>query len=462
MANKIQAFFNSFIGNKPNDKDLSNALFGMMGGKFSAYDNKKTTILEKGYGINPDVFAIVNKSALKAVSIPYEIKKVKDKKSLKKLKSFEIELSPIQLLRKQIIESEAYENDTLEFPMEQPNPLQTWSDIFSLYKTYIDVVGDFYLYMICPEDGTNKGVPKQCYALPADKMQIVLKKDVDLMSDESPIDYYLFTEGTGYIEFPEKDVIHIKTVNPFYSLNGSHLYGLSRLQAALRNIQSSNASIDNNNKTMANSGVFGFIHGKQGGTPLTPEQAQSLKQRLLEMDRDPGRLANIAGGSGEIAFTRISLTTDELKPFDFLNYDRGVICNALNFPLVLLGQDDKSGIGSSDRTIEAKKTLVVDNIMPDLKMLAESLQKHFFPRFKGFENCVMDFDISELPEMQQDMTALVGWLEKSPITKNEFRVALKYLPLQIEGMDSIYLPMNLQAIDAEITNTNEIDNAFNE
>lgn len=457
MAGTLRNLYDKFTGKSKTNNNID-ALLGLIGGKFTNYDNNKTTILKKGYGDNPDVFSIVNKSSMKAMSIPFEVKKLKSRKAYKKLQSFEIDIKPQQLLRKSIVESEAFEKETLDFPMEQPNPLQTWEDIISLYKIYIDVVGDFYLYMMSPEDGANKGVPIQCYALPADKIQIVLKKDVVLLDDENPIDYYLLTEGLGYTEFQSKDVIHIKTANPFFNLNGGHLYGLSRLMAALRNIQSSNLAIDNNNKTMANSGVFGFIHGKTNGTALSPDQAHSLKERLVQMDKNPERLANIAGASGEIAFTRISLTTDELKPFDYLKYDRNIMCNSLNFPEVLLGQES-GGIGNSDRTIEAKKTLLVDNIMPDLLMFARSLEKHFLPRFKGYENTVIDFDISELPEMQVDMTNLVGWLSKVPITKNEFRQAIKYTPLDIEGMDKIYVEMNIMPIDSDEVDTTNFDKA---
>lgn len=458
MANIFQRAVNYF-----SKQQLAQAIYGF-GGGWTAWDANKVTILYKGYGQNPDVFAAVNGASRKSMAVPYEIKKIKDKRSFQKLHSLEMSTkgnyTPKQYITKALLESHAYEDESLPFPMDRPNALQTWDEIISLYKTYIDVVGDFYLYKLAPQDGMNKGVPKQVFALPADKMNIVLKTDIDLLSGENPIDHYLLLDGAGYIQFQPEEIIHIKTPNPFFDITGKHLYGLSRLQAALRNIQSSNLAIDNNNKTMANSGVFGFIHGKTGATPLTSDQAHGLKERLLQMDADPSRLANIAGASGEIAFTRISLTTEELRPFEYLAFDRNVICNVLNYPYVLLDAEKSGGLGSSDRTIEAKKSLLIDNVLPDLNMFARALEKEFLPLFRGYENTCMDFDISEMPEMQQDMVALTSWLERAPITPNEFRQALKYLPLKLDGMDTVYVPMNKVPIDQENVSTEDFNNAF--
>jgi hypothetical protein len=239
---------------------------------------------------------------------------------------------------------------------------------------------------------------------------------------------------------------------------GRHLYGLSELSAALRNIQTSNEAIDNNAKTMSNSGVFGFIHGK--GTPLSAEQAIGIKDRIKQMDSEKGRFANISGSSGELGFTRISLTTDELKPFEYLAFDRKTICNVLIWSDELLNNDSGSGLNSTDALRAAQKRVISDNIMPDLLLFSEAFSKGFIQKFKGYEKSIMEFDASELPEMQEDMALMVDWLSKSPITPNEFRTALKYETSDLEGMDNIYMPMNLMPIGVDQVTTEDINKAF--
>lgn len=455
MARNIIQVAKDFLVGK---NTFNKAFFQYIGAGYTNYDHDGRTYIEKGYNMNPDVYACINQMATKTVSVPYTVKKINDKKAFRKLTQLGMATkgnhSFIQQVNKKSLETKAYEDVELEFPLENPNETQTWSDIWALYKTYLKTTGNFYLYILAPEEGMNKGVPVQVYALPAHLMQIVLKKDANMLGIESPIDYYVLIEGNISIKFDVSNIIHIKYSNPNFDLNGSHLYGMSPLRAALRNINSQNSAIDNNIKTLQNGGAFGFIHGKS--TPLTAEQAQGLKDRLTEMDASPERLSRIAGSSGDIAFTRISLTTDELKPFDYLNYDKKAICNVLGWYDELLNNDGKASLGNTD-TNEAQKQAITNNILPDLVLLQSSLNKSFIPRFKGYENAVVEWDVTELPEMQTDIAEMVKWLNESPITPNEFRTVLKYETLKDDGMDIVWLPSGKQRIDD--VSTQGFDNA---
>jgi hypothetical protein len=298
--------------------------------------------------------------------------------------------------------------------------------------------------MVSPEEGANKGTPILMYVLPSHLTQIVLKPKADLLSIESPIDYYMLIEGNQFIQFKEEDVIHVKYPNPNFDLQGSHLYGMSPMRAILRNINSENSAIDNNIKTLQNSGAFGFIYGKNEA--WTSEQAQSMKEKLILMDNSPERMGKIAGASGEVGFQRISLTTDELRPFDFLAYDQKMICNALSWSTRLLNENNTGALAGSDIS-DVLKQVVVNNILPDLVLLQEAWNKHFISRFKGYENSYLEFDITELPEMQKDMAQMVDWLDKMPITPNEFRTAMKYQTLDDDGMDVVLVNSGKKRID---------------
>ena len=444
MANFIQRLF----GKQDVDNDFNKAFYQLLGGGYIKYDSNNKTYLEKGYNTNPDVYAIINKQAVKTVSVPYSVKQIEDKKSYSKLNQLELatkgNLNLSQFIQKVNLQRKAYSEEEMNFPLEQPNPNQTWADIFGLYKTYMKITGNCYIYLMSPEDGMNAGIPIQVYILPAHLIEIVLKKDASMLTVESPVDHYVLIEGNKYVDFDEKDVIHIKYSNPNFDMQGSHLYGMSPLRSALRNINSQNSAIDNNIKMLQSSGAFGFVYGK--GTPWTTEQAQSMKERLQEMDKSPERLGKIAGASGEVGFQRISLTTDELKPFDFLNWDRKTICNVLNFPDELLNSDGKASLGSTD-TNEARKQLITDDIQPDLVLLQNALNKDFIPRFKGYENAVIEWDVTELPEMQTDMKMQAEALNLIPLTPNEKRMVFKYETKDEDGMDIVWMPTNLQRID---------------
>jgi hypothetical protein len=217
--------------------------------------------------------------------------------------------------------------------------------------------------------------------------------------------------------------------------------------AAIRNINSSNSGIDQNIKTMQNSGVYGFIHAGDGQTPLTAEQGQSLKDRLVDMNNSSEKLSNIAGASAKLGFTRISLTTDELKPFDYLSYDRRTLANCLNWSVDLLNEERSSGGFGVDTLIEARKRVMIDNIKPDLDLFASYLNPYFIQLFKGYENACLEFDISEMPEMQTDMKTMSEWVNSVPLTLNERREVFNYEELDDEMMNEVYIPTNLVNIN---------------
>ena len=294
-----------------------------------------------------------------------------------------------------------------------------------LYEVFIKSTGNVYIYLLSPDNGLNKGEPMAWYLLPSHLMQIVVKKDVDYNGIDSPISHYILTEGEQFINFEKKNVIHIKYANPNYDQEGSHLYGQAPLRAMLRNIQSSNEAIDLNNKTLLSGGAFGLIHSK-GNTPLTEPQAKGLKDRLLEMDSNTGRLGKLAGVSAEVGFTRLSLTSDELKPFDFLNFDLKQICNALGWDDKLMGNDSGA---KYDNYISAQKKVLIGSVLPDLKLLEQAINSEILPRYKKYKGSIWEFDISELPEMQTNMTELVDWStklkDKGAMTGNEVRIACK-------------------------------------
>lgn len=446
--NRFQIAWAALTGTKEQRNSFNQAFYEWIGIGYVKYDAKNNTYLDKGYNTNPDVFAIINKQSVKTVSVPYTIKEIDNKQSYSKLRQLDLATKGIiniqQKLKRIQIETKAYKSTEKLFPLEQPNPNQTWSDIIGLFKTYMKITGNYYQYNLSPEDGINKGVPKLVYVLPSHLMQIVLKKDANLLVDDNPIDYYMLIDGTGYIQFPASDIIHVKYVNPNYDRAGSHLYGQSPLKAGLRNINSQNSAIDTNIKMLQSAGAYGFIYGK--GVSWTNEQAASMKEKLVEMDKDPSRLGKIAGASGEVGFQRIALTTDELKPFDFLNWDRKTICNILNFPDELLNNDGKASLGSTE-TKEARKSLITDDIQPDLVLLQDSWNKSFIPKFKGYENSVIEWDCTELPEMQEDMLTQAKALKEIYATPNEIRTAFKYETLPDDGMDIVWIQSGMQRID---------------
>ncbi|MGO1702429.1 MAG: phage portal protein [Lactobacillus helveticus] len=438
---------------------FNKAFYEFIGGQSASYDHDRETYIKQGYGTNPDVFAIVNQQADKFKSVPYEIRKIKDEKNLKKLSRLEYatkgNLSLIQRNKFNEIKANTYKDSELEMPIEHPNANQTWADVFSLFEVFMQTTGNFFLYMATPTAGANVGEPQEVYVLPSHLMKIVLKEDADLSEMDNVIDYYMLTKGNQYAKFNRENVMHIKYANPFFDFDGSHLYGMSPMRVLLKNIESSNDALDQNVKTMKNGGVFGFITAKD--KVLNAEQANQIKQRMQEMDKDRGRLSKIAGLSVPVEFTKLSLNTDELKPFDYLKYDQKTIANVLQWSDKLLNNDEGA---KYDNLKVAERQVFLNHIIPNLKLFEESFNKEFIQKYKKYKNTYFKFDYTDMPEMQMDLKDMTESYSRAPITPNEFREVLNLPRLEDEGMDAVWIEGNKRRIDEAALSEEELLRAF--
>jgi phage portal protein BeeE len=446
-------FFDIFKRNNTNANKFNEAFFKLIGSEGSSYDANAPSYIRQGFNINPIVYSVISQMATKTSSVPYSIKKIESKKQKTKrdnlIKATNYNLTPQQRVKKLLIESKAFSDEEMNMPLDKPNPLQSWNEFLELYKTFIKLIGNVYIYKLAPNEGANMGKVTAIYLLPSHLINIVLKQDANLLdSTESPIKEYKLISGSQFITFKESEITHIKYPNPNFDMDGSHLYGFAPIRAVLKNIESSNLALDLNIKTMKNGGAFGLIHSK-GQTPLTSEQAKGLKDRLVEMDNDNSKLSKIAGVSAEIGFTRLSMTTDELKLFDYLKFDKQQIADCLSWEVVSEGRGDFGGTIN-----QIRKQRVVDNIIPDLNLLQQAFNTDILPFFKGYENSELIFDYSELPEMQSDVNEMVTWIKASIetglITRNEGRLFMNLTLSDNKSMDEITVNTDVLTLDQSL------------
>ena len=397
--------------------------FGSLGGEVLDDDLNKKRYIDYAYNINPDVYSVVNQIANKFTSIPYVIRRIEDEQAQKSLnrinRTTKYDYSLPQEVRVRQLKELAFKDGSFDLPLETPNPNQTWDEFWMLSETFLNTTGNVYWYVMKPELRPN-AEPTAIYVLPSHLVQIVIKHNVSFQSIENPVDYYILSEGAQYIDFKAEEVIHIKYANPNYDENGSHLYGQSPLRAAWKNIQGTNKGLDLAVNTLKNGGAFGFIHAKDGNTPLTSVQGKEIKDRLKEMNKDTEDLGRIAGMSHALGFTRISLTPDELKPFDYFKYNLKQVCNVLGWDDKLLNSDDGA---KYDNMRIAEKRVIIGKIVPDIRLFEQSFTKHFLSQFSKYKNTTIDFMVKELPEMQQDYKVMTEWVtklkDKALITGNE-------------------------------------------
>lgn len=412
--------------NKTNTNLFNQAFYSMMGGGLTLYDYKGSTYLDKGYNQNADVYSIVNQISRKFASVP-AVYMQGDKE--------------------------------VPNPLDRPNYYQSETEFRELWETFMLLNGNAYQWVLSPKDGMNAGVPMARFLLPSHLVQIVLKENPDFEGVESPISHYILVMGNAYIRFEAEDVIHSKFPNPNYDLQGSHLYGRSPLSAANLDIQTQNVTKKGNIKSMNSGGVYGFIHAATGQTPLTAEQAQDLKSRLIEMHADDGALSRIKGASAPVGFTKISVDTDKLQPFEYLKYSQKQICNVLGWSDLLLNNDAKY-----DNINAVWKMAISNRIQPDLRIYEDGLNNQFYPRWKK-QAVTVNFDVSQLSEMQADMVAMSAWmlalLDKGVINRDDVRYAFKFNTLGTPEMLQYTVQTGTIPIEDIGLNEDGISKAFN-
>jgi len=437
---------------------FNQAFFAYVGAGLTRYDAKAQTYVEKGYNENTDVYAVVSQISKKFASVPGILNEVKDRKSLKSYKQlYTKSLTPQEYVLKQGLQSKALDNEEIAEPMDRPNWYQSETEYKELWETFMLLTGNAYQWMLRVKDGPNAGKPIARFLLPSHLVQIVLKENAALESTDYAISHYVLVFGSSFIRFEAEDVIHSKFPNPNYDLQGSHLYGQSPLRSALIDMQIQNVTKDNSAKSMKSGGSYGFIHAKDGQTPLTSTQALELKDRLIEMQASEQSLGRIAGASAPLGFTQISVDTDKLMPFDYLKSSQKAICNVLGWSDLLLNNDAKY-----DNLQAVWKMVISNRISPDLKIYEDGLNDRYYPLFRELGKVHLTFDISELPEMQPDMKMLVEWLSSAlrmgAINPREFRQALRYSDIDTPEMNTFFIEQGLIPLaDAIIPGDNDFN-----
>ena len=169
------------------------------------------------------------------------------------------------------------------------------------------------------------------------------------------------------------------------------------------------------------------------------------------MDKDTDRLGNIAGSSAELGFTRLSMTTDELKLFDYLDFDQKQICNVLGWSDKFLNNDSGA---KYDNISQFRKQAITDNIIPDLKLFTQAFNSEILPFFKGYENTCLEFHFSEMAEMQQDMAEMIKWIEPSVenglMSREEARQFLQLSPTENPSMAEYTVPTDIMTIEQSL------------
>jgi HK97 family phage portal protein len=446
-------------GLNPNENQ-SSRIVGINGAVLQEYENGK--YVYEGYLGNADVYSIVSFLARKAASIPWYVYKLnnteKGRTSLQKYKQLSRGLSFQGAFEKALIERKnAYsenivENTALAKILERPNEYQAQDQFFENLFGYRFISGEGNIY---GNDGNIGGQFAELNVLPTQFLDIYPDKN-DLYG---LVGYRLMVDKG--IDIPKSNVCQWKTWNPdFNASTRSHMRGLSPLRAAYKTLRMSNNAADASAMMAANGGAKGAITPKPLGTVVpsfTIEQANIIKRAVNED-------INTVDNKGKVAVLQ--------TPWDYLNFGLSSVdmelvktmqmslhqwCRVFGLPAVLFDVDTSS----YNNYQNAMRDLITNTIMPMCCSLRDELNKWLVPRYG--EDVYIDFDITALPEMQQDMERMVRSLRDANwLTMDEKRVAMNYSEKggawDMSYINQGLVPIDQAMMDLSIADDNSNDN----
>lgn len=386
-------------------------------------DNKSQTFIDKGYRDNAAIYAIVNKIMMKDSEPVLQVfREGKGKKkrfnSGVKYKGTELGTAEARLYLKKELELIEPRLNTLAGLLNKPNKSQTQYSFRQDISLYWRLCGEFFIYGKQVEAGRDAGKFTELFVLPSHMVEIV---QGDMFE---PVKGYKFKIGDQTVELDPDEVLHVKTANPNWNLQGSQLRGQGALLAGLKYLQKNTESIASLYRAMTNEGAKGFVSPAPQIDPnlwFSSQQMVELKDQIQKGWEGAENRNKVAAAGVPLQYIDIAKTPTDLDTLKGMDNDFKVFCNLWGVNPAIFSDDPKY-----DNMNHALKSLVTDVCMPFLKLTEQAFADWLLPRYKG-EADYIEFDTTEYPELQPDVKMILDTYGKHPaFTWNEIRTMLGF------------------------------------
>lgn len=417
--------------------NLYNAnFFRLFGDGVPVFQANQFDFIKKGFNAVGAVFEAVDIIQKKVVACPRIVYRIKDEKEYKKYLNYS--KSHATLGKALLAKAKGLEEVTqpqIEKLLEQPNPQQNGDEMFENLAGFFLVKGNSYLY----GTGSNPSNKKwsEIYGLPTE-MKIVAGGPME------PVKEYIVECWTSD-PFPAPQIKHFKTWNPNYDPQGRQLYGLSPLTAYLYSLDIlKNADIQAD-KQLKNGGALGLITPENKEDQLNDDQKKDMHERFVTAHGSSDKLSRYIPASIALKWTKIGLDPAELQMLELSGAKADDVYRAYHIPLQFRNQDS----ATYNNLPVANRKFIFDAVAPICRKLEIGLTEFICtPYNTATEKYVIHLDYMALPELNDDMKAIIEWLGAMPyLTPNEKREVIGFARLSDPGMDKIFINRNTVLID---------------
>jgi len=295
--------------------------------------------------------------------------------------------------------------------MKNVNGFNNQFDLIELTGIFLELTGNAYWYL--PKNGL--GVPTEIWVLYSQWMRIV-------PDPQKFIKGYILQRGMKSIKFDESEIVHFKYPSP-----SSEFYGMGPLMGA------ANAYNLEKNMTDYEKAIF-----KNMGRPdiaLLSKQGlkdKDARDRLIEMWKSayggPGKAGKVAVLQGDLEIKDFGFAPREMSYLAGRKRVKEMIANAFGIPMSMLTTEAVNLANAKAGNYQHARNA----ILPRCRRFEEKLNEKLLPMYPVKED--EDFVVKKN----------ATYVEKGIMTRNEVRQ--KEGLEKIDGLDSIYLPLNLMPI----------------
>lgn len=440
--------------------------FQIIGGHLVSPADSQSSYINNGYNVNDTVYSVINLIMDKIRVTPWNLYKVVDEGSLKSYQAFSSKAAYYQEDFKNALNYKAkalepltgssMATDKLRDLIKWPNQTESFSEFVGNGIGYKLITGNKFIWGNLLDSGANKGKPQELWNAPSQSMILY----ASLGWPSRPLGYKMIFWNQDYTV---EQILHEKSFNPNWGINGTELYGMSPLKAALRLLNRDNSALDASSSQFQNQGLAGIVYVDddrlQGSQAVA--QAEAIKQKLPNEFTGPLNQGKLSVSGYKVGFTPLGLSPVELQIIEAEKWDLRKFCNVFGgVPSQLLNDPQNKTFNNQK---EGEKAFTSRAVMPHLVAFRDILNKKLQSDwgYKGV-NVYVDFDMSVFTELQQDMAEIGQWTSQViAITPNEQRKALGMSALPDPMFDEPFI-LTQTRTPASDFQANMVDNALNE
>ena len=459
LLNTLKGFANRLFGSRM-VVDTGNAVQPiLMGGPATYPDPNILRFIQTGYSANATVYTIISLVSRKFGSVPRYVYQISDKKSLRAYRQF-IKQGKFTMRDLRVLEQKAYEETTLDDTpfgelLARPNEWHGQDSFYELICTYYMLAGEAFIYL---NRGDIEGMEDaQADKQPPLEMYVIPSQYVELIPDPEDVwgivGYYFNVSGQK-VFMRKNDVIHWRKPNPnFDASTRVHLRGFSPLNAGNKLVTQDDAATDATVAMHQNDGAKGILFNKTMDN-LTPEQKSQVQNVIDRRVNNRDVKSAVAALQGDWGYLDISQSSVDLELVKGQEAVFIRICNLYGInPMMFLAN------ATYENVQQARKDLVTSLILPMASSLRDEMNRVLLPAFGLGRSYTHDVDIAQLPELQNDASAMIMSLAGAWwLTPNQRLAAMNEEESDDPLMDERWIPNTLVLMDdAAMT---DINNSF--